>query len=516
MLLYLLLVLGTVRVVLYLDYAASMLPLSLESHNLEAKMVLLAYRAEQRLSLYPEWRNYPYVSNWFGPVAPLLIGLVGRASGSDIPGLFAIGRALSFGSALLTTLVVAMAIGKARGRGAALAAGVLGLGSGPMFGFTIMVRPDALAELLGTAGFLACGGRTRAARVLGFLLLVLAILTKQTAAVFLAAVVIARALEGDRRGSLRLFLAACGLLAAIVFAVTLLAEPHFADSLAGERIMPWSLALWRRLLERMAVGCPDLFVLPAIGLWLWLEGGPARLRTVRPAVLTIVLLVGSLALSGKTGADMNYYLSLRVTAALAAGTLWHEVCSRNRSGSRSRGAALAAALAVASLALGQSILLASGYFALAAREAESQRTGNGRLILRSYREAFAVARNPRVRLLSDTGLVDLYQGERAAFGDPWLFRTLVEAGKLHPATIEKRIESQYYDVIITSHDLESPRYLLEDFRFPKSLVEQIRARYRLQSVQPGLFAYGRRPPRKASIPRPPGARMAALFSILQP
>ena len=44
LLLYLLLALGVARTILYFVYAADMLPLPLESHNLEAKQVLLAFR----------------------------------------------------------------------------------------------------------------------------------------------------------------------------------------------------------------------------------------------------------------------------------------------------------------------------------------------------------------------------------------------------------------------------------------------------------------------------------------
>jgi hypothetical protein len=160
---------------------------------------------------------------------------------------------------------------------------------------------------------------------------------------------------------------------------------------------------------------------------------------------------------------------------------------------RTRSAGLAALAAIANLTLIPSLLLAAGYVVLATRQAAIASSPAGRLVLRSYHEAFKLARDPRVHLLSDTGLIDLYQGERAAFGDPWLFRTLVEAGRLQPTTIEKRIESQYYDFIITSHNLESPRYLQEDFRFPKGLVPLIRSRYSLQRRPPGLYAYGRRP-----------------------
>lgn len=55
---------GAVRAGLYLVYAARMSTFPLEAHQLESKMVLLAWRAQQGLSLYPEWRDYPHVANF--------------------------------------------------------------------------------------------------------------------------------------------------------------------------------------------------------------------------------------------------------------------------------------------------------------------------------------------------------------------------------------------------------------------------------------------------------------------
>src|SRR5262249_38061488 len=141
LLLYLFLALGAVRMVVYFLYALLMLPIPLEAHNLESKMVLLAYRVEHGLSLYPAWWGATYVTNFFGPVAFLLVGGLGRLLDADIRGLFLIGRALSFAAALSTTLVAALWTGRRYGRGAGLVAAVLSLGAMPMFGFTVMVRP---------------------------------------------------------------------------------------------------------------------------------------------------------------------------------------------------------------------------------------------------------------------------------------------------------------------------------------------------------------------------------------
>ena len=65
-------------------------------------------------------------------------------------------------------------------------------------------------------------------------------------------------------------------------------------------------------------------------------------------LLAIVLLGTSLGMSAKYGADLNYFLSLRVPESLAIGTLWH--AGRTAKGRR-RSAALSAAALLAIVAL---------------------------------------------------------------------------------------------------------------------------------------------------------------------
>src|SRR4051794_1099090 len=147
---------STLRVGLYLVYACYQLPFPLEVHNLEARMVLLAYRAEHGLGLYPDWEHYPHVANFFGPVYFALVGSLGRAWGADIPELFSIGRTVTFASSLATTVAVSVWVGRRYGFWAGVAGAAVSLGTGPMYGFSIMARPDALAEFFGVTGYLLC------------------------------------------------------------------------------------------------------------------------------------------------------------------------------------------------------------------------------------------------------------------------------------------------------------------------------------------------------------------------
>src|SRR5207237_6409274 len=73
----LILLLGAARAVAYLAYAVFALRAPFETYHLEAKMVLLAYRAQAGELLYPAWWDYPHVANFFSPLYFVLVGLSG-------------------------------------------------------------------------------------------------------------------------------------------------------------------------------------------------------------------------------------------------------------------------------------------------------------------------------------------------------------------------------------------------------------------------------------------------------
>ena len=451
-------------------------------------MVLLAYRVQAGAALYPEWRDYPHVANFFGPVYFIVVGLLGAATDADIPDLFRIGRGVTFASGLSTTLILGVVLGRRYGRGEGVAGAVLSLGAAPMYGFSVMVRPDLMAETLGLGGFLLSGSRTRAGRVAGVALLTLAILTKQTAVVFLGAAALASAAEGRWRRAWGVLGGGSALLFALVVAITVLFEPNFAASIAGEAKSPWVVGEWLRTLRRLAESSPDLVLIPAIGLWLW-TGRGAETGDVRWAVLAVVLLGSSLVMSAKYGADLNYFLSLRVPESLAIGTLWH--AGRTAKGRR-QSAALSAATALAIVSLVPGTYHAASQALLARKQAAFLAGTTGQSILRSYQRGIRLARDPDYRLLTDSGLLDLYQGERAAFGDPWLFRGLVDAGQIEPSLIKERIDNQYYDLIVTTSDLNSPDRASQVFGLPMALAVRARERYAPIRGEAGLFYYGRR------------------------
>jgi hypothetical protein len=355
-----------------------------------------------------------------------------------------------------------------------------------MFGFSVMVRPDMLAEMLGVGGFFLSGHRSRRGIFAGCVLLVLAMLTKQTAAVFLLAAALALWFEGRGRLALGVLGGCLAGLAAVVAASDVWLEPNLVRSLLGESKMPWGLDGWLRTLGRVLQWSPDLLLFPAIGLWLWSGQRP---RETRLSTLAVIVLAASLGTSGKRGADLNYYLSLRIVAALAAGTLWH--LAGQAAARRSR-AALAFAIILGAAALVPSVQFAVSQATLTARTALIMRGPAGRSVVRTYQGIIRAARDPDVRLLTDAGLFDLYQGERAAFGDPWMFRMLAQTGQVQPVKMQRWIDSEAYDLIVTTSDLFTPGYETYEFGLPMTLVERARVHYTPAGSGAGLFFYRRR------------------------
>jgi hypothetical protein len=473
LLLAIFLALGVIRIIGYFIYASLMLTYPLEVYYLEAKMVLLAYRVDLGLSLYPGWREYPHVANFFGPVYFVVVGLLGRWADASIPTLFWIGRLATFGSTLATSAALTWVVGRRFGVIAGIAAGVLSLGSAPTYGFTVMVRPDLMAEMLGIVGVFLTGAASRGNCIAGAICLAFAVLTKQTAVVYLVAAVLALVADGRRPRALRLLAGTAVGLATSIVAVNLFINSNFLDCLLAEGKSPWDRTVWIANLARIRDASPDLVLLPLIGLGLALTR-ENRSQSVRFNVVTMVLLASSLLFSGKVGAEQNYFLSLRIAEALAVGQIWRAALAKDGRPGASWSAALVALSCVSLLpSLEQTARQVERAWTLT-----YDLTGSmGRLTLGSYERMFALARDPKVHMLTDSGLLDLYQGRRAAFGDVWLFRMLVQTGRLQPNRIAADIDRQYYDVIVTTAELEHPGYALNIFGFPMGLVDRIRQRY---------------------------------------
>ncbi|HEY2154257.1 MAG TPA: hypothetical protein VGH33_01410, partial [Isosphaeraceae bacterium] len=263
-------------------------------------------------------------------------------------------------------------------------------------------------------------------------------------------------------------------------------EQNFARSLVGEAATPRDLGAWLDLLGRMVKGAGDLLLLPAVGLILWTR---TRYRDPRLAALTATVMVFALVTSMKRGADTNYFLVLRAPEAMAAAALW---AAAREAGSPRRALAVGAVLAAAAATSIQSLLSITVFFSRIGRMVDYFDGPRGHAVAAAYRDAGRVAADPAARILTDSGFIDHHAGDRAVFGDPWLFRMLVDTGRIRPRALIERIDSGYYETVITITDFRLPAYESNDFGLPMALVERLRDRYELVRSGDGLFVYRQR------------------------
>ena len=483
-------VLSLGRAVLHFAYLVGRFSTPLEAFFLESKMVHLAWRAQHGLGLYPSWHSGPYVANFFGPIYFELVGLIGKAGAVDVDGLFPIARVVTIASSAALTILLGVYCGRRWGASAGCLAALVSIGARPTVGFGVMARPDTLADLFGFAGFLLALGATRRRLAAGSLLLLLAIFTKQTTAVYLIAACLAHVWNGRRAAALGVGSAVVLSALAIVAAVTLGGAPGFGPGLVGELGTPRDLADYRRLLEQFAIFSPDLAVFALIGLVLWNQR-PTRDRSL--ATLAIVLLITSLAAAVKKGAGLNYFLCLRTVEALALATLW--TASKKAEGVRAWW--LAAILAVAGVALIPSVADAWIQADSAFQQRDYLRGRAGRARMRQHRALLRLCEDPAARILTDSGLLDIHQGPRTAFADPWLFRLLVNTQRLEPSAMKSAVEEERYDWIFTTKEIMGADYRDYDFGLPISVIEPARRHYVFDGWKAGFFQYrprGRRAP----------------------
>ena len=495
-LLGLLFMLALVRAALYIEFVVIHIWTPFDAHHLEAVMVHLAWRVQHGVRLYPDWEHYPHVANFYSPLNFIIIGALGRALGTSIEGLYAIGRGITVGSVLLTSLIIGVFLGRRHSRSAALLGVLLSLGVGPLYSAGVMTRPDALAELLGLSGFFLAGGTRSMTRATGGVLLYLAAMTKQTALVYLVAALFGLYFEGRGKQARVILAGVTSVLLLTVLAVRFSVEPNFVRCLLGESRTPADFETWWNATKSIAVADPEFFILTVAGIVIW-SRGPRRQPML--AMLAALLFAACFVTAAKCGSAQNYFLGMRSVAALAAGDLWLDLTT---STSRPRGWEIVTVAAVVG-ALVLSTGNAVAFVWSASIDARLSASDQGKVAESLYRRVYRDEQDPGKRILTDSGMLDIRQGERTVFGDSYRFKLMVENGQIDPRIVQMRIDNEYYDVILCKRDLFSPDYERYDFGLPRPLAERARRHYELLAAQYGLYIYGRRgkTPRPAEKPR---------------
>lgn len=443
-----LMALGAVRTSLFVIYAALAWPLAGNVYYLEGASVHFAWRAAHRQALYPVADGEHAVSNLMGPVYFQSVGAVGRAVDAKIPALYRVGRGVTLLAGVLSTLALAAWIAWRDGWRVGLATGCFGLGSLPTLGFGAMVRPDMLADGLGLIGFLVVmgQGRTVGRVALAAILFALAILTKQTAAVYALAALVGLLVERRTADVARLALTSLLATTALGLA-TLGLDAQTWRSLVGQSQIPWSVTAWIELLGNLLRFGPDLALAAglAIGL-LWLGRNDAEGQ--KPRLVLVIVLVGfGLITSLKRGADFNYFLSWRAVEMLAVAELARQV-ARAPVG---RAGATVVASAALLLAMAPALLTTAG--ALRAVRHDRQLAQDRASEFDSLRR---LAQDRSVELLADSDDVAVYQGERAVFVDPYLFRVQVEQRLVDDQPLVRKLEKRRFDWLVLSVDPTRP------------------------------------------------------------
>lgn len=358
-----------------------------------------------------------------------------------------------------------------------------------MVGFAVMTRPDVLADLLGLAGFLlACYGRGRQrSAVAAGILLGLACLTKQTAGVYAVAAVLALWLDDrDGRRSLLVGATAAGTTALIVALAALRGEPHILPSLFGQTAVPLDGGQHLGILWLLTRTSPDLLWFTVLGCWFWIRGPSEEPKL---AILAVVVLGAAFVTSAKLGSDLNYFLGLRFLEVVAVRTLCQAMVRRAASPSWRRLGILAVGLVLSV----PGVWHVAGALLRAERSASFRQTAAGEEAVKCLQAYRLAAENPGLDLLTDSDHLAVYQGERAAFVDAYLFRLRVTDGQLDPAELIERITSHRFDLIILSADVNAASYASYFWRLPPNVADAVRDNYTLRETGAGFCVYAPKP-----------------------
>ena len=477
-----LLTLGIVRAAIFLVYATIEIPAADQPFILEGVNVHFASCVQHGEPLYPIGNGPAYTVNYTGPCYFWLVGMIGRWLNADIAALFTIGRIATLTATLGMAALAAFFLKPRYGRWAALAGFVFTLGAAPMVVFGVMARPDMMANLVGAAGFfVACRLRPRWLW-LAAVLLAIALLTKQTMFVWPTAALGALVFEKAWRRAVLLGIATVSLTVAIVVA-TASFESNLVPSLLGQTGVAFDWQQCRHIFRLMRFCSPEMFFFLPVGCILW---GYGRNKDIGLLTLAIVGLAVSTLTCAKHGSDINYFIPLCLVESLAVGTM---CVAASRSDCRS--ILLVAAVWIGAIAT----TFGTQYAAAMMLDAVDRRTSEVKLAKqKEFQHYVQLAESPDTQLFTDSDRLAVFQGQRAAFFDAYLFRLQVEAGKLQPRELVKRLQSRSFQYVILSaniateyHDPVSKRLFF--YRMPDEIVAAIRANYKLQSREAGMFVY---------------------------
>jgi hypothetical protein len=475
-----------IRAALWLAAAGAVQFTSDDAFHLESKMVYLARLVARGEPLYPDWTAFPYEANFYAPGYFVLTGTLGRLVVLGDDGLRHLGQLTTNVCALILALVVMAVAVRDTGRwSSGCVAGLSALSAAPLVGFGHMVRPDVMAAAAGFAGFaLWTWAPRRAWRWAALPLLLLAVLTKQTAVAGLVAAV-AWEVGRDRPGSAAALVATWLVaLATLVLALNGWWETRLLESLLGEAGGQFNWSSLGAVGRRMLIKMPDTCLVVVV----WFIGATRTATWRGPAWwFGVASLLCNTAASFKVGVELNYYTDTAVAAALALGTLWQQWEPRQHPAAA--GTRHAAWFWIPLLVLVASAPAMFQLRFLAGRYRSAHLEATTPPVLAQYRQLVRLVRDPRRRVLTDSPRLALHSVHPPPFLDPFLLRYLIDAGRVDPSELIRRIEHREYDVVLSTARIDEPGYDAYIFGYPPRIAKAILAHYRFQSSRGAMFVF---------------------------
>jgi hypothetical protein len=279
----------------------------------------VARRVQHGGELYGDWRLRPHVVAWYGPALYLPVAYIGRWLGSDVQGLYMIGRWISLLSTVGTCLLI---VGALRTRPAAhpaiavMMAMVFATADPILARFDISFRADAPACFLTMLGLVLMIRSERPSALYGSVLVfLLAVLYKQSALAGPAAAVLWLWLSGRRRRSAHYAILAPALLAGTAIAMNFgTGGRYFLNTVEGLRGNGTVFALPFMLSE---VARPAILPFALTFYVLAVETAERRWRLM--TVAFAVSLVMTIASTYRDGSSVNYYMPALAMACVASG-----------------------------------------------------------------------------------------------------------------------------------------------------------------------------------------------------
>lgn len=301
----------------YVSHAANLAVYPYDLDQGEGYDVNSGWLIAQGRPIYTDNSQYPYYSSNYPPVYSFLIAPILVATGPSL----APGRIVSAVAALLTALLIGVAIGRRAELGAAgLTAALLFLGSVYVFHTTPLARVNALALLFAVGGLLCCLSTARSAIAAAVLLFLLALFTKQTMLDAVAAGLLAILLRDRKAGIVAgAVLGALGL--ALLVLIDWLHGGAFWVNIVLGNANPFdvgqALSYYRNFVETHLVllGLAGCQVVRA-----------ARTGRLGPLELYWLIAMWGAVSVGKWGAGESYFLAPIAASALLAGqevALWY-------------------------------------------------------------------------------------------------------------------------------------------------------------------------------------------------